>query len=339
MSKTIAVIGAGSWGTTLAELFGRKNEVRLWCYDPAVAEEVAREHRNSSFTQDLLLSPNVRPETDINKSVASCDFVVFVVPSKFFSATLETLDGLDCPAVSATKGFLGTHQTPSQFLKAKFPDRSVATLLGPNIAKEFWKHDPALTTVSSDDAVFATEVADTIRNDRLLVTVGNDPVGAEIAATLKNPLAIVSGLSNGLGFGANTQAALLMIGLQESKRFAGMFGASPDSVFEPSALGDLFCTCTSTNSRNFTCGFRLSKGETLDHIVSHMNGMVAEGVETTKHVMHIAAEHGADFPLFSALNDILFNEANPREALFGIWNAPDALDASRSGTKNTDVRA
>lgn len=327
MNKT-AVIGAGSWGTALAELLADKGEnVWLWGHRPEHIAQIQREGENSRYLPGFPLSENLNLEKDLERAVRDADCVIMVVPShgyrQVFCSLLPYLQN-GVRLVSAVKGIeIGTRQTMTELMiKESGPraeDFSFGVLSGPSFAKEVADHQPTAVTVAFADIEDARAVQYLFATDYFRAYTSTDVIGLEISGAMKNVIAIAAGISDGLGFGLNTRAALITRGLAEITRMGVAMGALPFTFSGLGGMGDLVLTCTGNLSRNRTVGLKLGKGKKLATALSEMT-MVAEGVKTTKSCYNLAASLGVEMPILEQTYQVLYEDKDCMQAvreLFG----------------------
>lgn len=296
----MAVVGGGSWGTTVASLAATNTPTILWARRPDVVESVNRDHVNPGYLPGVPLSANLRATGDLAEAVAAADVVVMAVPSQGFREVLtEAAAHIRpwVPIVSLSKGLeTGTELRMSEVANAVMPGHPVAVLTGPNLASEVSRGQPAASVVAIDDAVIATALQELFSSPTFRVYTNDDVVGCEIAGVVKNVIAIAAGIVQGMGFGDNTRATLITRGLAEMTRLALALGGQPMSLAGLAGVGDLIATCSSQSSRNTTVGVRLGRGEALADILGSTS-MVAEGVRSSASVLALANRHGVDMPI------------------------------------------
>ena len=317
---TLAVLGAGSWGTALASLAARNGlATTLWGRDAAVIEAIDRQHHNPRYLPGIDLPGALRATTDLAAAVSGSDWVLVVVPSHAFTQTLHALKPL-LPAAAgvawATKGFEPgsgrfLHEVAEDVLGAGVP---LAVVTGPSFAKEVALGLPTAVTVHGADAEFAQVVADTLHGPAFRAYTGNDMVGAELGGAMKNVLAVATGVADGMELGLNARAGLITRGLNEMLRLAAAIGARPETLMGLAGLGDLVLTCTGDLSRNRRLGLALGRGQSLQDAVREI-GQVVESVQTADEVMRQADRHGIDLPISSAVRAVLHGELTPRDGL------------------------
>ena len=296
----MAVVGAGSWGTTVASLAAENTPTVLWARRQDVADTINRDHRNPAYLGDRDLSASLRASVSLEETVAGADVVVMAVPSQGFREVLTEAAAHVrpwVPVVSLSKGLeQGSLLRMSEVANEVLPGHPVAVLTGPNLAGEIASGQPAASVVAIDDAVIATALQGIFSRPTFRVYTNSDVVGCELAGVVKNVIAIASGIATGMGFGDNTRATLVTRGLAEMTRLALQMGGSLESLAGLAGMGDLIATCSSTSSRNTTVGLRLGRGEKLDDIIASTT-QVAEGVRSSRAVLDLARRHGVDMPI------------------------------------------
>ena len=322
MEKTLAIIGAGSWGTALAIVLARRfSAVRLWAHETALAERMARTHENDVFLPGFTLPQTVAATNNLKQALDGAGTVVGVMPSRF-ARTLyrDALPNLrpEMQFVSATKGLesqtlLRMSEVARQVIRERFEPR-IAVLSGPTFAREVARGEPTAVVISSQDSDLAAAIQREFSGPTFRLYSNNDPVGVELGAALKNVIAIAAGICQGLGLGSNSMAALITRGLAEISRLAVALGGQPKTLSGLAGLGDLVLTCTGELSRNRTVGIELAKGRKLADIVGSMT-MIAEGVETTSAAVELARKHGLDLPIAQQVDSILKGIQSPRDAI------------------------
>jgi glycerol-3-phosphate dehydrogenase (NAD(P)+) len=319
MKRAIGVVGAGSWGTTLAKILGENGkETLLWAREEEVWREINEAHTNSRFLPGHELPQVVEATGDLERICTSCDLLLMVVPSHGTRAVArqmgEHLQG-DQLLVHCTKGIeIETFKRMSEVLREETCLRKIGVLCGPNLSKELAARNPAGTLVASkyDEVVRAAQ--DALHNQYFRVYGGRDVVGAEVGGSFKNIVAVAAGVVDGLKMGDNTKALLLTRSLNEMARLGAAMGAELVTFGGMAGVGDLMATCFSPLSRNHQVGERLAQGQTLDEIQRGMF-MVAEGVKTTRAVHLYAARGGLDLPIVRGVHAMLYEGLTVRDAL------------------------
>ena len=318
----IGVIGAGAWGTALANLLANKGlDVALWVFEQDVCATILEERENKVFLPGIPLSQNIRPSNDLDQVAANKEMLVLVAPSHVFRSVAVRM--VHHPTektiiVSATKGIENTtHLTASGILKQLLPPRlqsRTAVLSGPSFAKEVAKKIPTAVTVAAFDLEVARAVQSTFATRYFRVYTSHDVQGVELGGALKNVIAIAAGISDGLGLGYNTRAALITRGATEIQRLGIRLGTNPRTFMGLAGIGDLVLTCTGKLSRNWTVGCKIGQGMKLEAILSDMR-TVAEGVKTTKSVYNMSRKMRVDMPITEQIYRMLYEDLDPKEAL------------------------
>jgi len=317
----IAVVGGGSWGTTVASLVADRAETWLWAREPEVCEAITARHENPLFLPGVRLSVGLTGSPSLGKVLADATAVIMAVPSRFFRSVLQEAAVSippDTPLLSLTKGIEGGSllrmtEVASQVLTGH-EVRLIGALSGPNIAREIVDGEPAATVVAFPDLDQARWFQDLLMRDRFRVYTHTDTIGCEIGGAIKNVIALAAGMTVGLGYGANTQAALMTRGLAELTRLGVALGAAPLTLLGLAGAGDLIATCTGGRSRNRTVGVQLGQGRDLSDILAGMP-MVAEGVETARPALALATRNGIEVPIVNEVVAVLESTRTPAEAV------------------------
>ena len=315
----VAVIGAGSWGTTLAIQIARgAGAVRLWGRDASLVSTMQATRENPRYLPGIALSAGVRATTDHAEALRGADLVLVAVPSHFVRATLGPMVRAVPPGaavLSATKGFEpGTALRMSELLAELLPEHPVAALSGPSFAREVAGGKPAALVVASPDPAVARQLQERLTAPAFRLYTNRDLVGVEIGGALKNVMAIATGLSDGLGLGENARAALVTRGLAEIGRLALASGGQAATLAGLAGLGDLVLTCTGTLSRNRHVGVELARGRPLAEVVAGMK-MVAEGVRTTGAALALGERCGVELPITEQMAEVLSGRTDVRTAV------------------------
>ena len=319
-APSVAVLGAGSWGTALAALIARHGHPAvLWGRDAAGIEAIASRHENPRYLPGIVLPGQLRATTDLASALHGADLVLVVVPSHAFTETLHALAPLR-PAHAgvawATKGFEPgsgrfLHEVAGETLGPGVP---LAVVTGPSFAKEVAAGLPTALTVHSDDDAFAQSVADVLHGPSFRAYTGDDMRGAELGGAMKNVLAVATGVADGMGLGLNARAGLITRGLNEMLRLNIAIGGKPETLMGLAGLGDLVLTCTGDLSRNRRLGLALGRGQAMDEAVREI-GQVVESIQTADEVMRLADRHGVELPIASNVRDVLHGDITPGEGL------------------------
>ena len=301
-SGPIAVLGAGSWGTALAIQLARNGkEVMLWGRDAQQMAEMSQSHRNIRYLPDIELPNGLTPSANLEQCVESAESVLLVIPSHAFRQTLEQIKPLLAGKrhiAWATKGLEPgsrklLHQIINELLGESTP---AAVISGPTFAREVAQGLPTAVTVASDDETTANFFASCLHGEAFRAYTASDVVGVELGGACKNVLAIAAGIADGLGFGANTRAALITRGLAEMMRLGVSLGGQAETFMGLAGLGDLVLTCTDDQSRNRRVGLALGKGTTLEDAIRAI-GQAVEGVKSAPEIYRLAQEHNVEMPI------------------------------------------
>lgn len=325
MHKNIGVIGAGSWGTTLADLLAKKgHSVKLWAYEPELVAEMRASGINHLFLPGINLSPSLTFTNSLAEAVGGKDLLLFVVPSQVLRGVLtEAIPRISESAaiVSASKGIeVTTLMAVSQVYEELLPPplfRRFAVLSGPSFAREVAQEMPTAVVAAADDEGVARQVQEAFNCRFFRVYTNSDVMGVELGGALKNVIAIAAGIADGLGFGYNTRAALITRGLAEITRLGLAMGARPETFAGLAGMGDLVLTCTGDLSRNRTVGIQLGQGASLKEILGEMR-MVAEGVKTTESTWQLAQRMKVDMPITEQVYRVLYEGKSARAAVIEL---------------------
>jgi glycerol-3-phosphate dehydrogenase (NAD(P)+) len=317
----IAVLGAGSWGTTVASLAARNTPTVIWARRAEQAEQIAREHRNEAYLKGLALNPALRATSRLDEAVAECDVLVVGVPSHSFRETLKAVAPhlrAWVPVLSLAKGLeQGTRQRMTQIIHEELPGHPAGLLAGPNIAREVLQGLAAAAVLAMPDEEVAHALRPLFASAVFRVYTNSDVTGCELGGPLKNVIAISAGMADGLGVGENTRAMVITRGLAEITRLGVVLGGRADTFAGLTGLGDLLTTCMSPLSRNRQVGMQFAQGRKTAEIVASMN-MVAEGIKTSGVVMELAAQHGIEMPIAAEVAAVVRGERGAVEAFRGL---------------------
>jgi len=321
----IGVVGAGSWGTALANLLACKGyPLDLWVYESEVCRQIEKYRDNKLFLPGVSLSPNLRPSNDLPAVAGGKDLVLLVVPSHLMRETTSRLSGVigrETIVVSASKGIENeTHLTMSGVIKETLPHlapEQLAVLSGPSFAREVARKAPTVITAASSHLPTAEKVQQVFATPYFRVYTNEDMIGVELGGAVKNVIAIAAGVIDGLGLGLNTRAALITRGLVEIQRLGSRLGADQRTLAGIAGVGDLILTCTGDLSRNHTVGKKIGEGLKLEEILSEMR-MVAEGVKTAKSVYNLSRKVEVEMPICHEMYHILYEGASPKEAVYRL---------------------
>lgn len=314
-----AVLGAGSWGTTLADLLARKGaDVRLWAYEADVVDTINCTHVNTMFLPGAALAPSLRAFADPLEAVQGADLIVSVAPSHAVRSVISMVRGA-VPAgtlvVSATKGIETTELVlMSELIGELLPDTRRAVLSGPSFAQEVFERQPTAVVAAATDVATAEAAQSAFATARFRVYSHDDVVGVELGGALKNVIAIAAGMLEGLGLGHNPRAALVTRGLAEITRLGIAMGANALTFSGLAGMGDLLLTATGQLSRNRALGVALAQGESLEsYRAAHRS--VAEGANTSKAAAALASRMGVEMPITAKVCEILFDGKAPRDSV------------------------
>ena len=300
MDIRVAVVGGGSWGTTMAHLCAHNARTVLCARDPEVVDAINRTGENPRYLAGYRLHPELRAAADAGEAAAAADVVVMGVPSHGFRATLRSLRPrlrAGVPVVSLAKGLeRGTNQRMTEVIADELPDHPAGVLTGPNLAKEILAGKAAAAVLAMGDPAVAEPLQRLFTTGWFRVYTNTDVVGSEMAGALKNVIALALGMADGLGVGDNARAALITRGLAELTRLGVAMGGEPATFSGLAGVGDLVATCFSPQSRNRHVGELLARGRSLAEIVAEMD-QVAEGVKTAPVVTALARGLGVDMPI------------------------------------------
>jgi glycerol-3-phosphate dehydrogenase (NAD(P)+) len=322
---TIAILGAGAWGTALAAHLARRDDVRvtLWARDAARAREIAGARRNERYLPGVMLPGGLSITPDL-AAIAKVTILFAATPVVALPGLADQLEriGVRAPFIWLSKGFLEAAWAPElpagvalahQVLAPRWP-APVGVVSGPSFAEEVARGLPTAVAVAATDPRIASQVASLLRADTLRAYESDDLAGVEIGGAVKNVLAIAAGACDGLGFGHNARAALITRGLAETGRLSAALGGRRETLMGLAGLGDLVLTCTSDLSRNRRVGLALARGIPLRSILAQI-GHVAEGVAAAKAVRALAQHHGVEMPICDAVHRVLYDALPPKEAV------------------------
>jgi glycerol-3-phosphate dehydrogenase (NAD(P)+) len=317
--QTIGVLGAGSWGTALAVMLARNGkDVRLWGHEPAHIAKLQQSRENQEFLPGVDLPESLTPTHELDAAVCGAEQILIVVPSHAFASVarqiapmLDATTGISW----ATKGFGGEqgqllHEVALQCWGG---ERRIAAVSGPTFAMEVARGLPTAITVASPDAEHAERVAAYLHCERLRAYTSSDIIGVQVGGGAKNVLAIAAGIADGLGFGANTRAALITRGLKELSRLGIALGGRADTFMGLAGLGDLALTCTDNQSRNRRMGLCLSRGLSIEQARAEI-GQEVEGVGATQIVMRIARDRNVEMPISEQVYRVIYEGLAPKDA-------------------------
>lgn len=322
-SGPLAVLGAGSWGTALAIQLARNGvETLLWGRNHDIMAQMATDRCNKKYLPDIRLPDNLQPVSDLNQAIDTANDVLLVVPSHAFRSTLEQIAPQLKPmsrVAWGTKGLEpGSHKLLHQVVQEVLGEEHTAAIVsGPTFAKEVAKGLPTAVTVASNDSATADHFAACLHGGTFRAYTANDVVGVELGGACKNVLAIAAGIADGLGYGANTRAALITRGLAELMRLGTPLGGEPETFMGLAGLGDLVLTCTDNQSRNRRVGLALGQGKSLEEAIASI-GQAVEGVKSAPELHSLAQELGVEMPITEQVCRVLYEGIPPREAVVAL---------------------
>lgn len=318
----ITVFGMGSFGTALANVLAENGHtVLMWGKNEDSVKELNDHHQNNRYLKDVVLNSSIKATSDINEAVNFTDIYLMALPTKAMREVTIQIDGL----INTKKTFIhvakgienDTFKRVSEMIEDSISEEhngGIGVLSGPSHAEEVVIKQPTTVAASSKDEKVSELIQDLFMNDYLRVYTNNDLVGVELGGALKNIIAVASGIVAGMGYGDNAKAALMTRGLAEISRLGEKLGADPMTFLGLGGIGDLIVTCTSTHSRNYTLGYKLGQGQTMDEALNEMN-MVVEGIYTTNSVYHLAKQQNVDMPITNALYKVLFEDKPVKDSV------------------------
>jgi glycerol-3-phosphate dehydrogenase (NAD(P)+) len=317
----VCVLGAGSWGTTVASLAARNGPTVLWARNPETAREINEARTNARYLKDARLPRGLRATASIEEAVRDADVIAVGVPSHGQRAVLEDVRKTIrpwVPLVSLSKGLeQGTHLRMTEVIHEVLPRHRAGALSGPNLAREIMSGLAAASVIAIDDDMIARQLQDVFHSGMFRVYTNRDVAGVEFGGALKNVIAIAVGMGDGLGVGDNTRSAVITRGLAEMTRLGVALGGRAETFAGLAGMGDLVATCISPQSRNRHVGEQLGKGRKIDEIISEMH-MVAEGVKTTRVVLELAERVGIPLPVAREVYGVLYEGRTARDAYRGL---------------------
>jgi len=312
------VVGAGSWGTTVANAVAKNCPTVLWARRAELAQQISTRHENHDYLPGSKLVGNLLCSADLAAAVSNASIVMMAVPSNGFrevAARVAPHVGAAVPIVSLSKGLeRDSLNRMTEVARQLMPENPVAVLTGPNLAHEIMLGQPAATVVACVDEQIARDIQRVVASPTLRVYTNADVVGCEISGVVKNVIAIATGIVEGMGFGDNSKATLITRGLAEMSRLGVALGANPNTFMGLAGLGDVVATCASAKSRNSAVGVRLGRGESIAAITGSMS-MVAEGVRSSLSVLQLAQRHGVEMPITEQVAAVCEGATSAKDAL------------------------
>jgi len=312
LKNEILVLGAGAWGTAIANLLAENHnkKIFLWAFEKKVSDSINKKQINSQFLPKIKLNKNIVAITDFSKITPI--YIFIVVPSQFvFKVVKKYTDSITNESkkkisiIICSKGFdLKKKSLLSEVLKPLFSLSKIAILSGPSFAKLVVQKKPTAVTIASSNIKLSKNVRELLKNKQFRVYINNDIIGVQINGAIKNILAIAAGITEGLGYGENARAAVICRGINEIEKVSVAFGGKKQTTLSLSGIGDIFLTCSSTSSRNYAFGFLIGKGKNKNDILKN-NSSVTEGVENAKSLYLIKKKYDLDTPILDSIYKIL----------------------------------
>lgn len=318
---SIAVIGSGGWGTAVAIHLNKKDyNVTLWSWKQEECDNIKRDKENKEFLPGVEVPTSITLTSDIS-CVKDKDLVVLVSPSKVIRSTAKSMAPYitdNTPVVILSKGIEDeTLMTLSQVVEQEIPNACVAALSGPSHAEEVARGIPTTCVVACEDGKVAEYIQNIFMSENFRIYTNTDILGVELGGALKNIIALCAGVTDGIGFGDNTIAALMTRGIKEISRLGIKMGAKVDTFYGLAGIGDLIVTCTSKHSRNRRAGVLIGEGCTLDEALEKVH-MVVEGVYAAKAAYKLSLKYDVEMPIVTAAHNVLFNNTSPRDAIISL---------------------
>lgn len=319
--KKITVVGSGSWGTAIAILLNdKKHDVTLWSWQKSECEAIERDGENKEFLPGVKVDKNIKLTSDIS-CVKDKDLIVLVSPSRVIRQTAKSMAPYindKTPIVILSKGLEDkTLKTLSQVVKEEIPNAYVAALSGPSHAEEVAKKVPTACVVACEDLKVAKYIQEIFMCQYFRVYTNDDILGVEIGGALKNVIALCAGITDGIGFGDNTKAALMTRGIKEIARLGKKMGAKEATFYGLTGIGDLIVTCTSMHSRNRRAGILIGQGKTLKEALDEVH-MVVEGVYSSGAAYELCKKYDVEMPIIKKAYEVIFEGLSPKEAVISL---------------------
>ena len=332
MISHIAIIGDGTWGTTLAIMLAEKGlDVMLWSAFPDYLNEMKQTRVNRKYLPNHKLPENLQLTSDIKDAIEARRLIILAVPSQYFRSVCQKIKNAGAPKViylSVAKGIEdNTLMRMSEVAIDVLGEIKVAVLSGPNIATEIARKIPSATTVSCADMDIAEEIRETLMAPHFRIYTHFDTIGVELGGALKNVIAIAAGIIDGFGMGTNTKSALLTRGLVEIIRLGVAMGAERDTFYGLSGLGDLATTCFNPASRNHSFGNLMGKGKSRDEIIKNTDSVI-EGVNTSKTARKLYLRYGIEMPIMEQVYKVVWEGKSPREAVLELMTREPKRESS-----------
>ena len=320
--KKISVLGSGSWGTALAVMLDKYgHDVTIWTRREEAAKAIINDGENKEYLPGVVINKSIKVLSSKEEAVKNADIIISAIPSRSVRSCLREFSPIlneNQVIVNVAKGLEeGTLLRLSQVLKEEVPQCEICTMVGPSHAEEVARGIPTVCAVSCDNIETAKMIQDEFSNPNFRLYTNTDTIGMEMGAAIKNVIALAAGVSDGIGFGDNTKAALMKRGLAEITRLGIAMGGKLETFMGLSGIGDLIVTCTSMHSRNRRAGILLGQGKKLNEALEEVH-MVVEGVNTAKAVYEFAKRYNVDMPIIEAVNKVLFEDKDVKEAVMEL---------------------
>ena len=318
----ISFIGGGSFGTALAVLLSKKgSECSVWCHSESTIDDINIRRENTKYLKGITIPEKVTAYSDIEKTIKNSQIVVLAVPSKAIREIARKVApflGGDEIIVTVAKGIEKyTLKRMSQIIEDEIKDHPIVVLSGPSHAEEVARDIPTTVTVASKDMEAARKIQNIFSNNTFRVYTNDDLIGVEIGGAFKNIIALAAGISDGIGYGDNTKAALMTRGMSEIIRVGTKLSGKAETFYGLTGMGDLIVTCTSMHSRNRRAGILIGSGKTVEEAIAEV-GMVVEGIEAVKAFYELKSKINVDMPITTALYEVLFEGKNPKESVIEL---------------------
>lgn len=324
MCSTVAFIGGGSFGTSLAVMLAKKGlDIKIWDRKSSVVEDINVKRENIKYLANVTIPHNVKAYLSLEEAVNNSDIIVLAVPSHVVREGSKSLSGIvkkEQIIVNIAKGIEdGSLKRLSQVIEEELPNNPIVILSGPSHAEEIAADIPTTVVVSSTKMEYAKTIQDVFMTQKLRVYTNDDIVGVEIGGSVKNIIALAAGISDGIGFGDNTKAALMTRGMSEIIRIGTKLGGRIETFSGLTGMGDLIVTCTSMHSRNRRAGILIGKGMGADEAIKEI-GMVVEGIKACKAFYHLKEQLGVEMPITDVLYKVLFEGKDPKYGVYELMN-------------------
>ena len=319
--KNITILGDGAWATTLALILNKNgHNVTMWSVFPEYLEELDSKRVNVKYLPNFSIPKNIKFDKDINNAISESEIIVDAIPSKFYRSVLKEIN-VDVSKkifVNVSKGIeQKTLKKMTEIIHEELGKVKTCVLSGPTIAGEVANGMPAVAVSASSDYKVSKIIQEIFFNENFRVYTNSDPLGVELCGALKNVIAIVAGISDGLGFGANAKSAILARGIVEIARLGQSMGAKKKTFYGVAGLGDLATTCISPESRNRTLGEKIGKGQKFEDIINSTNSVI-EGATTTEAVYNLSKKFNVEMPITNQVYMILYHAKDPKKALIDL---------------------